>query len=119
MKVDSVYYFQDDTKNPIVLYEFDTNKEAIECCNECDKRKTRQTCFESNGKYYVGKYITKDTMQFITSHFKIAEQYLHPELANVKSNICFWTEQEAYGDRQYFFDNETKQFSTTFLSIGD
>ena len=121
MKPYQIYYFRNDPQpqRPIILYEFDTNNGAIQFCNECDRKHTRQTAFESNGKYYVGEYITKDTMRFITSHFKIAEQYLHPELANAKNNICFWIEQEAYGDRQYFFDNETKQFSTEFNSIGD
>ena len=74
MKPYQIYYFRNDPQpqRPIILYEFDTNNGAIQFCNECDRKHTRQTAFESDGKYYVGEYITKDTMRFITSHFKIA-----------------------------------------------
>jgi len=115
MKVDNVYYFQDDTKKPIVLYKFDTNKEAINYCDECDKRKTRQTCFESAGKYYVGEYITEEV-----AHNLIANHEQHDiTTGNWSDYILFFTEQQAYGDMRYYFNNKTKQFYREFYNIGD
>lgn len=115
MKVDKIYYFRDDTKNPIVLYEFNTNEQATTFCNECDKRHTRQTCFESDGKYYVGEYITKEVAyNLINNH----EQH------NITSGkwsdyILFYSEQQAYGNMRYYFNNVTKQFYRDFYNIGD
>ena len=115
MKVDSVYYFQDDIKNPIVLYEFDTNKEAMQFADECDKRHTRQTCFESDGKYYVGEYITDEV-----AHNLIANYEQHDITTGKWSDyILFFTEQQAYGDMRYYFNKTTKQFYREFYNIGD
>ena len=115
MTIDKVYYFQDDTKRPIVLYEFDTNEEAMNFCNECDKRKTRQTCFESDGKYYVGERITDEI-----AHNLIVNHEQH-DITTGKWNdyILFFIEQQAYGDMRYYFNNQTKQFYREFYNIGD
>jgi len=115
MKLDKIYFFRDDTTKPIALFEFNTNEQAMNYCNECDKRKTRQTCFESDGKYYVGEYITKEVAQILISNNK------QNDTASGKWNdyILFYVEQQAYGDMRYYFNNVTKQFYRDFYNIGD
>ena len=115
MTIDKIYYFRDDTNKPIVLYEFSTNKEAMNYCSECDKRGTTQTCFESNGKYYVGEYITAETAQNLIN----TNVQHNMQKGNWSDYILFYTEQQAYGDMRYYFNNKTKQFCRDFYSIGD
>ena len=117
MKVSDIYYFQDDrTQKPIILWEFDKKEECDNVIKSCDERKTRQTCFMSDGNYYIGETITDDMAKFLINHYPINEDIKNGKLSDY---ICFYTEQEAYGDSRYYFNKKDKKFYHDFMSIGD
>lgn len=53
MKIVDEYYFKNETRK-IALYEYETEKEMEE--SGLLESKNRQTCFMSDGKYYIGVY---------------------------------------------------------------
>ena len=119
MKVDQIYFFKDDM-HPVVLWEFaeDQKDQANKIIELSGARHTRQTCFMSNGLYYVGEYITDDIAQFLISNNKVYGMNFSPSL-NFNDCKLFYVEQGAYGDWRYYFNNKDKQFYREFISIGD
>ena len=117
MKVSDIYYFQDDkTQKPIVLWECANKEECDNVLKSCDKRKTRQACFMSDGDYFVGETITDDMAKFLINNNHMTEGLHEGKLSDY---IYFYTEQEAYGDSRYYFNRKDKKFYRDFMSIGD
>lgn len=117
MTISDIYYYQDDkTQKPIVLWECANKEECDNVLKSCDERKTRQTCFMSDGNYYVGETITDDMAKFLIKHNHVNEGMNEGKLSDY---IYFHTEQEAYGDSRYYFNRKDKKFYRDFMSIGD
>jgi hypothetical protein len=96
-------------KAPVVCYE--CNLEESERLLSEILSQDRYSCFMSDGLYYV--------CQYVNERFKLNSINAHSVRFSSPDSIYIGGIQEAYGDRQYYYNRRVKQFETVFINIGD